>query len=65
MNKIGLFCEIRKARKIKKQKNTNVKINDIVQRDYDNKNHEFEILAIDVTYIPTTYELYKITYIFQ
>ncbi|MBO6094618.1 hypothetical protein J6P11_01090 [bacterium] len=67
MNKIGVFCDIRKPKKAKEQKNTNVKINDLVLRDYDNKNHIGEILATDVTYIEGTYDamLYKITYIFQ
>ena len=31
MNKTGIFCEIRKVKKIKEQKNTSIKINDIVQ----------------------------------
>ena len=56
MNKIGVFCDIRKPKKAKEQKNTNVKINDLVLRDYDNKNHIGEILATDVTYIEGTYD---------
>ena len=51
MNKLGLFCSIRIAKKIKELKNTKVDINNLVLRDYDNKNHDNEIIATDVTYL--------------
>ena len=35
----------------KRIKNTNIKIDNKVQRYFDKKNHEYEILAIDSTYI--------------
>ena len=42
---LRLFCGIRIAKKIRQLKNTNVDINNLVLRDYDNKNHEHEIIA--------------------
>ena len=56
MNKLGLFCNIRIAKKIKELKDTKVDINNLVLRDYDNKNHEHEIIATDVTYLPGTFD---------
>ena len=56
MNKIGLFCQIRRPKRAREQKNTNVKVDNIVQRDFDNKYHTEEILATDVTYIEGTYD---------
>lgn len=47
-------CEIRKARRQKEFKNTNVIVENIVLRDYDNIKHDNEIFATDVTYIPAT-----------
>ena len=55
MNKIDLFCQIRRLKRAREQKNTNVKVDNIVQRDFDNKYHTEEILATDVTYIEGTY----------
>ena len=37
INKLGLFCDIRIAKKIKELKNTKVEINNLVLRDYDNE----------------------------
>ncbi|MBO6072319.1 hypothetical protein J6P59_01460 [bacterium] len=54
MNKLGLFCSTRIVKKIKELKNTKVEINNLVLRDYDNKNHEYEIIATDVTYLLIT-----------
>ena len=56
MNKKGLFCQIRRPKRTKEQKNTSVKIEDLVLRDYDNKNHTEEIFATDVTYIEAPYD---------
>ena len=56
MNENNWFCNIRKSRKRKENKNLNANINDLVLRDFDNKQHEEEILATDVTYIPSTYD---------
>ena len=56
MNKNNWFCNIRKSKKRKEDKNLNAKIKDLVLRDFDNKQHEEEILATDVTYIPSTYD---------
>ena len=56
MNKLWLFCSIRIAKKIKELKNTKVDINNLVLRDYDNKNHEHEIIATDVTYLLETWD---------
>ncbi|MBO7044043.1 hypothetical protein J6W34_05855, partial [bacterium] len=50
---------------IKELKNTKVDINNLVLRDYDNKNHEHEIIATDVTYLPGTFDANKIIFIFQ
>ena len=46
MNNLGLFYSIRIAKKMKELKNTKVDINNLVLRDYDNKNHEHEIISI-------------------
>ena len=53
MNNLGLFCHIRKKRKNREIKNTKVYIQNIVERDFDNKNHKQTILATDVTFIPS------------
>ncbi|MGY6172346.1 IS3 family transposase [Candidatus Mycoplasma pogonae] len=50
MKKLGLFCKVRQKTKAREIKNTNVKISNLVQRDYNdvlNRN----IVATDVTYI--------------
>ena len=64
MNENNWFCNIRKPKKRKENKNLNAKINDLVLRDFDNKQHEEEILATDVTYIPSTYDCLKIMFIY-
>ena len=51
MNEMGLFCNVRKARKIPEVKNTTVKMENLVKRDYGNLLHLLEILATDVTYL--------------
>ncbi|MBO6094751.1 hypothetical protein J6P11_01820 [bacterium] len=56
MNKLDLFCGIRIAKKIKELKNREVNINNLVLRDYDNKNHENVIIATDVTYLLRTFD---------
>ena len=56
MNKLGLFCGIRITKKTKELKNTKVDINNLVLRDYDNKNHKHEIIATDVTYLLRTWD---------
>ena len=56
MKQNNLFCKIREPRKVPEIKNTSFLINDLVQRDYDNLFHAFEILATDVTYIIGTYD---------
>ncbi|UUM20423.1 hypothetical protein NPA13_00055 [Mycoplasma sp. 2045] len=48
MNRLNLFCLIRK-RKRQRTKNTNVKFIDLVNRDY--KGQKNQIIATDVTYI--------------
>ena len=53
---MGLFCNIRKARKIPEAKNTTVRMEDLVKRDYDNLLHLQKILATDVTYILAPYD---------
>ncbi|APJ38809.1 integrase [Mycoplasmopsis pullorum] len=50
MNRLGLFCVIRRKRKQREQKDTSVKFLDLVQRDYNGENNQ--IIATDVTYIP-------------
>ncbi|TPE56325.1 hypothetical protein FJO69_02960, partial [[Mycoplasma] falconis] len=50
MNKLCLKCLIRRKRKSKEIKNTNVKYVDLVKRDYNAKNNEI-IIATDVSYI--------------
>ncbi|WP_162148279.1 IS3 family transposase [Mycoplasmopsis gallinarum] len=49
MNRLNLLCLIRKKRKDREQKNTNVKFIDLVNRDY--KGQKNQIIATDVTYI--------------
>ena len=50
MSENGIKCNIRKPRRSKESKNIAANVNDIVLRDYDNVNHDFEIYATDVTY---------------
>jgi hypothetical protein len=53
MSKLGLKCTVRsQSRKVKEAKNTEYLIENIVQRDYDNKTLSKRIIATDVTYIP-------------
>lgn len=52
MNKLGLKCIVRRKKRSKEPKNTNVYLPNIVNRDYKNNKHTNEILATDVTYIP-------------
>ena len=56
MKQNNLFCKIREPRKVPEIKNTSFLINDLVQRDFDNLFHAFEILATDVTHIIGTYD---------
>lgn len=58
--KNNLHCIIRtKSRKTKEQKNINVAIEDLVQRDYDNKFHKETIIATDVTYIDSPKDVFN------
>ena len=50
MQKLGLHCSIRQAKRKREIKNTNVKFLNIANRDYDGKIND--IYATDVTYIP-------------
>ena len=56
MNQMWLFYNIRKARKIPEVKNTTVKMDNLVKKDYNNLLHLLEILATDVTYILAPYD---------
>ena len=56
MNKLRWFCCIRIAKNIKELKKTKLEINNLVLRAYDNKNHEHEIIATDVTYMLGTFD---------
>ena len=51
MQKLGLHCSIRQAKRKREIKNTNVKFLNIANRDYDGKIND--IYATDVTYIPS------------
>lgn len=51
MQKLGLHCSIRQAKRKREVKNTNVKFLNIANRDYDGKNND--IYATDVSYIPS------------
>lgn len=59
MSENGIKCNIRKPRRSKESKNITANVNDIVLRDYDNVNHDFEIYATDVTYIPSTKDCHE------
>nr|WP_318024303.1 hypothetical protein [Mycoplasmopsis edwardii] len=50
MKRLNLFTFVRRKKRQKEHKNTNVKFADLVQRDYNSKNNI--IYATDVTYIP-------------
>ncbi|WAM08391.1 IS3 family transposase [Mycoplasmopsis cynos] len=50
MKRLNLFTFVRRKKRQKEHKNTNVKFADLVQRDYNSKNNT--IYATDVTYIP-------------
>lgn len=54
MNRLGLKCKTRKARKKREVKDTNVKYIDLVKRNY-NPTHD-NIVATDVSYIPAKEE---------
>jgi hypothetical protein len=43
MNENNWFCNIRRPKEIKENKNLNAKINDLVLGDFDNKQHKEEI----------------------
>ncbi|UUM20180.1 IS3 family transposase [Mycoplasma sp. 2045] len=49
MNKLNLICVVRPKRKVREIKNTNVKIKDLVNRDYNGITNN--IIATDVSYI--------------
>ncbi|MDC8912075.1 IS3 family transposase, partial [Metamycoplasma hyosynoviae] len=51
MSTLGLYCSIRRAKRKREKKNTNVKFNNIIQRDYDGKQND--VFATDVSYIPS------------
>ena len=51
MQKLGLHCSIRQAKRKREIKNTNVKFLNIANRDYDGKIND--IYATDVSYIPS------------
>ena len=51
MQKLGLHCSIRQAKRNVKLKNTNVKFLNIANRDYEGKIND--IYATDVSYIPS------------
>ena len=53
---LGYFVVLEYQKEIKELKNTKVDINNLVLRDYDNKNHEHEIIATDVTYLLETWD---------
>ncbi|WP_129724561.1 IS3 family transposase [Mycoplasmopsis gallopavonis] len=53
MNALGLFCNVRKRKKLKEVKNTSVIKENIVNRDY-NDVYNRNIYATDVTYLPAT-----------
>ena len=59
MSENGIKCNIHKPRRSKESKNITANVKDIVLRDYDNVNHDFEIYATDVTYIPSTKDCYE------
>jgi len=51
MQKLGLHCSIRQAKRKREIKNTNVKFLNIANQDYDGKIND--IYATDVSYIPS------------
>lgn len=50
MRRLNLFCVIRRKRRDREQKNTNVKFIDLVNHDYHGETNQ--IIDTDVTYIP-------------
>ena len=52
MQKLGLFCYIKKAKRKREIKNIDVKFINIVNRDYDGKFND--VYATDVSYYPFT-----------
>ncbi|RMX34491.1 hypothetical protein [Mycoplasmopsis fermentans] len=55
MNQLGLICEIRRAKRKRENKNTNVKYENLSERDYDGKHND--IFVTDVTYIPSSIDV--------
>ena len=51
MQKLGLHCSIRQAKRKREIKNINVKFLNIANRDYDGKIND--IYATDTSYIPS------------
>ena len=52
---LGYFVVLEYQKEIKELKNTKVDINNLVLRDFDNKNLKHEIIAKDVTYLLRTW----------
>ena len=48
MSENGIKCTISKPRRSKESKNITANVKDIVLRDYDNVNHDFEIYATEL-----------------
>lgn len=59
MKSMGLVCKIRKPKRIKESKNTDVSIQDLVNRDYNNKFHDEHIVATDVSYIKAPIDVFS------
>lgn len=60
MNRMRLCCHVRRKRlyySYKKKLETEYKINNLVNRDYNNLFHEEKIVATDVTYMQSTNDL--------
>ena len=53
---LDYFVVLEYQKEIKELKNTKVDINNLVLRDFDNKNLKHEIIAKDVTYLLGTWD---------
>ncbi|WP_436358747.1 transposase [Mycoplasma sp. 480] len=62
MNKLNLFCIVRKKSKRREDKNTSVKFENIINRDFQGKNNN--IFATDVSYIISPKDVFDSNHVY-
>lgn len=59
MKSLGIICKIRKPKRVKESKNTDVLIHDLVNRDYNNKFHKEHIIETDISCIKAPVDVFS------